>query len=424
MKTGTIKGGIRFQIPKIDMPTEKLAVPEKIVIPLKQHEGPPCKASVKKGQEVKIGDLIGESKSERSAPIYATVSGKVVDLPKRFPDIRGGYIPAVVIESDGKEEWASLEKTTDVLKAIELFGIVDGGIDAIPLSTKLNFAKSKNVRTLIINGVDLEPGVSVRYKLVVEKRDALAEGIKTLKNVLGATAAYLAIEDTNTVAQSDLPGILSGVAELVVLKSKFPQGLDKFIVKAITGKEPPSPHGTPEDVGVCVIGAETAIAVSEAVKNAKPVIDQFITVYGAVSKPKNLQVRIGTPLKDVLSHCGANGDVAKVIVGGPMMGLAQYSLETPVTKEITAIYVQKESDLVTISDQKCINCGWCVKVCPMGLLPNVIASFCEVDMFEEAESYNLSYCVECGCCAYVCPAKIPLVHWIKYGKSQLKREEQ
>jgi len=173
-----------------------------------------------------------------------------------------------------------------------------------------------------------------------------------------------------------------------------------------------------------VIGAETAIAVSEAVKNAKPVIDQFITVYGAVSKPKNLQVRIGTPLKDVLSHCGANGDVAKVIVGGPMMGLAQYSLETPVTKEITAIYVQKESDLVTISDQKCINCGWCVKVCPMGLLPNVIASFCEVDMFEEAESYNLSYCVECGCCAYVCPAKIPLVHWIKYGKSQLKREEQ
>jgi len=252
----------------------------------------------------------------------------------------------------------------------------------------------------------------------------LAQGIKLLKSALGATTAYLAIEDTNTVAQNELPSILSGIAELAVLKSKFPQGLDRFVIKAVTGKEVPSPYGLPEDVGVCIVGAETAIAISEAIKSGRPVIDQVVTVYGAVNKPKNLKVRIGTSLKDILSYCGVNGDIAKVVVGGPMMGLAQFTLNVPVTKEITGIYVQRQSELITVSNQKCINCGWCIKTCPMGLLPNIIASYCEVDMFEEAESYNLSYCIECGCCAYICPAKIPLVHWIKYGKSQLKREEQ
>jgi len=424
MKMGTIKGGIGFQVSKVDTPIESLAVPAQVVIPLKQHRGSPCKVLVKKGQEVKVGDLIGEVKDEESACVHATVSGKVVDIPKRFPDIRGSYVPAVVIESDGKEEWASLEKEKDVLKCAEAFGIVDGGIDAFPLSKKIKFAKSKNAKTLIINGIDLEPGVSTRYKLVVEKRNELAQGIKLLKSALGATTAYLAIEDTNTVAQNELPSILSGIAELAVLKSKFPQGLDRFVIKAVTGKEVPSPYGLPEDVGVCIVGAETAIAISEAIKSGRPVIDQVVTVYGAVNKPKNLKVRIGTSLKDILSYCGVNGDIAKVVVGGPMMGLAQFTLNVPVTKEITGIYVQRQSELITVSNQKCINCGWCIKTCPMGLLPNIIASYCEVDMFEEAESYNLSYCIECGCCAYICPAKIPLVHWIKYGKSQLKREEQ
>lgn len=422
---GTLKGGIRFQIPKVDAPIENLAVPSQVVIPLKQNLGSPCKPLVKKGQEVKIGELIGESGEGKSAPVYATVSGKVVDLPKRFPDIRGGYVPAVVIESDGKEELASFAlEDKDILESIEFFGIADGGIAAIPLFSKLSSAKGKKARTLIVNGVDLEPGVSVRYKLLVDRKNELVEGIQLIKDALGATAAYLAIEDINTVAQKELSGMLSGIAELSVLQSKFPQGLDKFIVKAVTKKEVPSPDGVPEDVGVCVVGAETAIAVSQALKEGRPPVEQVVTVYGAVSKPKNLRVRIGTPITDVLSYCGMNGDIAKVIVGGPMMGLAQYTLDIPVTKEINAIYVQKRSDLITVSKQKCINCGWCIKVCPMRLLPNVIASYCEVDMFEEAENYSLSCCVECGCCAYICPAKIPLVHWIKYGKSQFKREEE
>jgi len=432
MMKRSMKGGVYVEESKVESTIEDLPVPQRLVIPLKQHKGPPCKSLLKKGKGVKIGDEIGKSEDEFSAPIYATVSGKVAGLPKRFPDIRGGIAPAVEIESDGKEEWSissspqePLQQNPEVLlKAIQQMGLVDFGIDAIPLSTKFEFAQSKRINTLIINGIDLEPGVSVRYKLVTEKKQELLGGIKLAKKILNVNTAYLAIEAKNTLAQEQLPGLVSGVAELAVLESKFPQGIDIFMVKAITGKEVPSPNGVPEDVGVCVLGADTVIVLWDALKEMRPVIDQVITVYGAVNKPKNLRVRIGTPLKNVLSHCGVNGNIAKVIVGGPMMGLAQYSLEIPVTKEITAIYVQRQSDLIVISDQKCINCGWCVKVCPMGLLPNVIASFCQVDMFEEAESYNLSYCIECGCCAYVCPAKIPLVHWIKYGKSQIKREEQ
>ena len=426
MKTRTIRGGISFSIPKVNSPIEQMSVPARVVIPLKQHQGPPCDVVVKKGQEVKIGEPLAECEDERSAPLFATCSGTVTEISRTFPDIRGGYIPAVTIESDGKEEWVTpaRAKSKDLFKTVQLLGIVDGGVDALPLSTKLRRARDKHVETLVINGIDVEPGVSVRHKLIVEKKEALKEGVELLKNTLGVTTAYVAIEKTFDQAQSQLPETLSEVAEIAALKSKYPQGLDKFVVTAVVGKEVPSPFGVPEDVGVCVIGAETAIAVAEATKTKRPPIDQVITVYGAVEKLGNLQVRIGTPVREVLEYRGGTDDIGKVIVGGPMMGLAQYSLDIPVTREMTALYIQKESDVFTTSNQKCINCGSCIMVCPMGLLPNITASLCEVGMFDEAERYHLSYCIECGCCTVVCIGRRPLVHWRQYGKSQLAREEQ
>ncbi len=431
MKTGTIKGGIALGIERVGTAIEDLPVPSKLIIPLKQHQGAACKAKVKKGQEVKIGDVLGEG-GEDTAPIHAPVSGKVVEIVKRFPDLKGGYIPAVGIESDGKEEWAVEAVDKDplsfskdqILQAIQNNGIVDYGIDAVPLAAKFNFAQMKGVTTLIVNGVDVEPGVGVCLRLLAEKRQEIAGGIKIIKKILGVNTVYLVVENISLQAQGTIEGAIRGVAEVAVVPPKYPIGLAKFLVKAVTGKEVPSPNGVPEDVGVCVVGLETVVNVWECLRTNRPPVDKIVTVFGAVNTPKNLRVRIGTPLKDVLSHCGVSGEIGKVVVGGPMMGLAQYTLDIPVTKEIDAIFVQRESDLAVISDQKCINCGWCVKVCPMRLLPHIIASYCEVGMFNEAEAYNLSYCVECGCCAYVCPAKIPLVHWIKFGKSQIKREEQ
>jgi electron transport complex protein RnfC len=431
MIKGTIKGGFSFKEKKVETPIEDLPLSKELIITLKQHKGPACKAEVKKDSEIKIGDLIGVSKDELSAPIYATVSGKVIEAPKRFPDIRGGYVAALIIESNGKQDWSISPLSQDLLQqseevlleAIKKLGLVDFGIDAIPLSTKIMFAKTKRAKRLIINGIDLEPGSSVYYRLIVEKKEELINGIKLLKKLLDLNTIYLAIEETNRQAKEQLVNLLSGIAELAVLKSKFPQGIDKFVIKAITGREVPSPNGVPEDVGTCVIRADSVIALWESLKEMKPQINQIVTVYGAVNMPKNLRVRIGTPLKDILVYCGVNDEIGKVIVGGPMMGLAQYSLRVPITREITSIYVQRESDVAIISKQKCINCGFCVKVCPMGLLPNIIASYCETDKFEEAVSYNIYYCEECGCCSYICPVKIPLVHLIKYGKSQLKREE-
>ncbi|MDL1972599.1 MAG: electron transport complex subunit RsxC [Deltaproteobacteria bacterium] len=437
MKTGTFKGGLDhgvFSVNEVNTPIEELPPPSEVTIPLKQHKGKECKAVVKKGQEVKIGQVIGEGSGPEEALVHATVSGKVTQVIKRFPDIRGRYVSAVTIESDGKDEWATLpEEKTDylqkgpeeLLSLIEKAGVVDFGIEAVPISSKLSLIKDKSVNTIIVNGIDTEPFLSAYKRLIIEKAQDIAEAIKVLKKVSGVSSIYLAIEDRDAELKDKISSAISGVAELAVLKAKFPQAMDRPLIKAVLEREVPSPYGIPEDIGVSVFGVEAVLAILDAVRKGKPVIDRVITIAGAINSPKNLRVRIGTPIKDVIEHCqGASGEVAKVIIGGPMMGLAQYSVEVPVSKETSGIFIQSESELATISNQKCISCGWCVDVCPMNLLPNIISSFCEVNMFKEANDYGLSYCIECGCCAYICPVKIPLVHWIKYGKSQLEKEEK
>ncbi len=437
MKGGTFKGGLSngvFSVNEIDTPIEELLPPPKATIPLKQHNGKECKATVKKGEEVKVGQVIAESVSPEQASIHATVSGKVIEVTKRFPDIRGRYVSAVTIESDGKDEWVAPPETKanypnksseKLLSLIEKAGVVDFGIDAVPVSAKLGLIKDKSVNTIIVSGIDIEPFLSVRKRLILERVQDIAEGIEILKKVSNVPSVYFAIEDKDAEMKERASSAISPVAELAVLKAKFPQAMDRPLVKAVLGKEVPSPNGIPEDIGVSIFGAETILAILDAVKEERPVIDKVITVTGAVNSPKNLKVRIGTPIKDVIEHCGGiNGEVAKVIIGGPLMGLAQYTTEIPVSKETSGVFVQLESDLATISRQKCINCKWCIDVCPMNLLPNIISQYCEVDLFEKAEDYGLSYCIECSCCAYVCPAKIPLLHWIKYGKSQLEKLEK
>lgn len=437
MKTGTFKGGIDssvFSVKEINTPIEELPLPSKVTIPLKQHKGKECKATVKKGEEVKVGQVIAESASPEEAPIHATISGKIIDVTKRFPDIRGRYASAVTIESDGKDEWVTppeekadyLKKSPEeLLSLIEKAGVVDFGIDAVPASAKFGLIKDKSVNTIIINGIDIEPFLSVRKRLILERAQDMAEGVEVLKKVSNIPSVYFSIEDKDAEIKEKVSSAISPVAELAILKAKFPQAIDRPLVKAVLGKEVPSPNGIPEDIGISVFGVESVLAILDAVKAEKPVIDKVITVTGAVNSPKNLKVRIGTPIKDVIEHCGGvTGEVAKVIIGGPLMGLAQYSTEIPVSKETSGVFVQLESELATISRQKCINCGWCIDVCPMNLLPHIISSYCEVDMFEKAEGYGLFYCIECGCCAYVCPAKIPLVHWIKYGKTQLEQLEK
>lgn len=431
---GTFCGGFFLSSDKTiqDKPIEQVSLPEKVVIPLKQYVGVPCEVKVKKGDEVKAGQVIGESADPNSIPTHATTSGKVADIVKRFPHYKGDYVSAVVIEPDGKNEWLELPKASgdylqkspdDLLNLIRQAGVADFDIDSIPLHAKLSQAREKSINTLIINGIDIEPFLASRYRLLVERAQDIASGIEILKKVLGASAIYIAVSKDIPVLRSAISG---NATRIVTLKAKFPQALEKLLVKSILNKEIP-PEAAASDTGASIHDVETVLAVLEAARDAKPVVEKVFTLAGdGVNNPKNLRARIGTPIDHIVQHGGGfTGTPGKLIIGGPLMGVAQYTTEIPVTKETSGVFIQPEVELGIISTEKCFNCGMCVKACPMRLLPHVISAYCEIGEFEKAEGYYLAYCIDCGCCSYVCPAKIPLLQWIRYGKSEIvKRVEE
>lgn len=427
---GTFRGGLLLSPDKTiqDKPIEQVPLSEKIVIPLKQYVGAPCEAKVKKGDEVKVSQVIGESTDPNSIPTHATTSGKVADIVKRFPDYKGGYIPAVVIEPDGKDEWLELPKASgdylqkspdDLLNLIQQAGVADFDVDSIPLHTKLSQAKEKSINALIINGIDIEPFLASRYRLLVERAQDIVSGIEIFKNILGASAIYIAVTE-------DIPALRSAISgnaiQIVTLEAKFPQALEKLLVKSILNKEI-SPEGAVSDVGASIHDVETVLAVLGAARDAKPVVEKVFTLAGdGINSPKNLRAIIGTPIDHIIQHGGGfTGTPGKLIIGGPLIGVAQYTTEISVTKQTSGVFIQPETELSIISTEKCFNCGMCVKACPTRLLPHVISAYCEIGELEKAEDYYLAYCIDCGCCSYVCPAKIPLLHWIKYGKSEVAK---
>lgn len=434
MKVTPFYGGLSLPIDETirAKPIEQVPLPEKVVIPLRQYTGVPCDAKVKKGDEVKVGQVIGDSADPNSIPTHASTSGKVADVVKRFPDYKGGYVPAMVIEPDGKDEWLGLPKTSgdylqkspeDLLNLIRQAGVADFGLDSVPLHTKLSQAREKSINTLIINGIDIEPFLASRYRLLLERAQDIASGIEVLKKVLGASAIYIAVT-------GDIPALRSAISgnaiQIVILKAKFPQALEKPLVKSILNKEIP-PEGAASDAGASIHDVETVLAVLEAVRDAKPVVEKVFTLAGdGVNSPKNVRARIGTLIDHIIQHGGGfTGTPGKLIIGGPLIGVAQYTTEIPVTKETSGVFIQPEAELGIISTQKCINCGMCVRACPARILPHVISAYCEIGEFEKAQDFYLAYCIDCGCCSYICPAKIPLLHWIKYGKLEVaKRAEQ
>lgn len=425
MKLATFPGGLRLPASAAGATKsfESLPPSQKVIIPLKQHTGKPCAAAVKKGAEVKIGDLLGESSNGDAASVHATVSGKVTEILKKFPDMYGGYSPAIVIESDGKNEIGEFSlESPDNLSLIQKAGIVDLDVEAVPLHTKLALAKEKSAKTLIINGVDVELQLSSRASLLVEYAKEVASGIEIIKEILGAATVYVGVSENASNAISSIGNACSS-AQVVALKAKYPQSLKELLVKAVLGKEVP-PSGVPEEIGVTVVSAETALFVARAVNDKKPLLERFITVAGSgIGSSRNVLAGIGTPIRDVLEYCGVSRiGAGKVIVGGPLMGTAIHSTDIPVTKETTGLYVQREGDVVEFPSGVCIKCGICVQMCPMRLMPFLISGFSESGEYAMAEENDIFSCIECGCCAYVCPVLIPLVQWIKFGKSEIRAQ--
>jgi electron transport complex protein RnfC len=435
MSLATFRGGVhppdKKELSK-GAAIEKAKAPKAIAVPLSQHIGAPNNPIVEIGQEVKMGEIVGQAEAFVSAPVHSSVSGKVVGLVD-FPMPIGRMIQSVVIENDEQDTWAPLvdepkymELDPDALKQkIRAAGIVGMGGAAFPTSVKLSPPKEKPINTVIINGAECEPYLNADYRLMMERPVDIVEGLKILMRVLGVNKGYIGIENNKPDAVKVMKDAASGEANIKVeaCEVKYPQGAEKMLIKALTGREVPNKGGLPMEVGVVVQNVGTAIAIYEAVRFGKPLIERVVSVTGeAVNEPKNLLTRVGTLVSDVIEQCGGlKGDCAKVISGGPMMGFALYTLETPVTKGTSGILALPAEKLAHADRfQPCIRCGRCIDVCPMHLMPQMLSIFSEAGFYEEAKEYNLWDCFECGTCSFVCPANRPIVQLVRLAKSQTK----
>jgi electron transport complex protein RnfC len=434
MGLATFKGGIHPPDKKTlaaNNPITEAKSPKIIVVPLSQHAGAPCKPVVTIGQEVKKGEMIGEPGGFVSAPVHSSVSGKVIAISE-FPNAMGRMVNSIVIENDLKEEWAALKDAPDYMnlpveelkEKIKAAGIVGLGGAAFPTAVKLSPPKEKPIDVVIINGAECEPYLTADYRLMIEKPKEIIEGLKILMKVLGVTKGYIGIENNKPDAVSKMNEAAKGEAgiEVMALEVKYPQGAEKMLIKAVAGREVPA-RGLPMDVGAVVQNVGTALAVYEAARYGKPLIERVVTVTGeGIKEPKNLMARVGTKISELIDECGGfKDDVAKVVAGGPMMGFALSSLDVPVTKGTSGVLVLPEEGVVHAEDYgPCIRCGRCIDICAMGLMPSMLSILSEKGMYEEAKEYNLFDCFECGSCAFVCPSKRPIVQLVRLAKSMVK----
>jgi len=435
MGISTFKGGIHPPDKKelsADKPIVEAKPPKRVIIPLSQHLGAPCKPVVTINQEVKKGEMIGEPGGFVSAAVHSSLSGKVIAIGE-FPNAMGRMVTSVVIENDGKEEWTTLTDNPDYVnlsadklkEKIKSAGIVGMGGAAFPTIVKLSPPKEKPIDTVIINGAECEPYLTADYRLMVEKPNEIIEGLKILMKVLGVNKGFVGIENNKPAAIEKMKEAAKNELNIEVwaLEVKYPQGAEKMLIKAITGREVPPPPGLPMDVGVVVQNVGTTIAIYEAARYGKPLIERVVTVTGeGINEPKNLLVKIGTLVSHLIDECGGLKDEGlKVIAGGPMMGFAISSLNVPVTKGTSGIVVLTEREIVHAEDfQPCIRCGRCIDICPMGLMPSMLSIYSEKGFYEGAKEYNLFDCFECGSCAFVCPSKRPIVQLIRLAKSMVK----
>jgi len=431
---------------------KRISLPSKVILPLSQHIGAPCEPLVKKRDAVKKGEKVADSHSFVSSPIHASISGEVISIEKMSHPVVG-EVTSIVIERKGEEEeqvWAkgngsngvereenkesdlSSLKAEDILKKIREAGIVGLGGAAFPTHVKLSPPKDKPIDTIILNGCECEPYLTSDHRIMLERADDCIYGLRVIMKVTDAKLGYVGIENNKPDAIALFKEKLKGEDDIKVvsLKTKYPQGGEKMLIKAILDREVPaliSSEGTlrpglPMDVGVIVDNVGTAVAIAEAIKWGKPLLERVVTVTGsAVKNPSNLLVPLGTPFSHIVDECGGlKEEVGKVVMGGPMMGISQWTLDVPVIKGTSGILLLKGTDVLFQEEKPCIKCARCIDHCPMGLLPTMLVRLVKGEKWSGLKEYNITECVECGCCSYVCPSKIPLVHYIKLGKLHIQ----
>ncbi len=407
---------------------EDAELPSKVIIPFHQHIGTPAQPIIEVGQEVKKGQKIAEATGFVSANVHSSISGKVKKIARNLYPALGHSSMAAEIESDGKDEWSDEIKPhfpvtgQEILDIIAEAGIVGMGGATFPTHVKLTIPEGKKIETILLNGSECEPYVMSDHALMLEEAEGIIDGLKLIMRVTNAQNAVIGIESNKPDAIESINKAIQRESNIDVapLKVKYPQGWENMLIKVILHKEVP-PSKLPLDFGVVIANVSTSYAISNAVRLGYPLIERIVSINGSgISEPKNLRVRIGTIFSEIISQCGGYTDQAgKVIAGGPMMGSSMSDTNVPVAKGTNNILVLSSSEVEEARQRPCIRCGNCIKVCPVGLMPRMIALNSRKGQFRETEKYFPLDCKECGCCAYSCPSNIPLVQLIQAAKTDI-----
>ena len=413
-----------------DKETQVFPAPDVVVIPMSQHIGAPCKPLVKKGDLVTVGQKIGDNQG-LCVPVHASVSGKVKAVEARA-HTSGTTVMSVVIENDHLDTLCEdckprTQEEVDALSNEELINIIhEGGIVGMggatfPTHVKLSGGIGK-VDTVIVNAGECEPFITSDDRLCREQPEKLISGLKLIMRIFGLKEGHIGIEDNKPEAVKALKAHLEASDGITVdvLPAKYPQGAEKQLIYAVTGREVPS-GGLPAAVGCAVFNAATCKAIHDVVYDGMPLIKRIVTVSGHIlMEPKNLLVPIGTSFNDLIDACGHSENPYKVLSGGPMMGIAQYDLSVPTIKGVNAITVLGRKNEYAVEDSRCLRCGKCIDACPMKLMPVLMYKALQSNDVEEMKANNIMDCIECGSCAYTCPASVPLVLGFKVGKQIIR----
>ena len=423
----TFNGGLHIKDYKWiteDLPIKQSPLPKKVRIPLNQHVGKPALPIVKVGDLVKTGTLIASAQGVISSNIHSSITGKVTAISK-FPVPSGGESLAVEIEiaEDASDQLQLLDgDDSKIIQRVVDAGIVGMGGAMFPTGVKLQPPSDKKIDAVILNCAECEPYITCDYRLIIEIPDMVISGLRIVMQAVNVKKGYIGIESNKPNAIELVKERLKGTSdiEVVELKTKYPQGGEKQLIKAILNREVPSGK-LPFDVGVIVQNVGTVVAIHEAVKMGKPLYERIVTVTGScINKPANWRVRIGTMFSDLIEWSGGlNKEAGKIIMGGPMMGIAQYTSSVPVIKGTNGILVLSEGEIKTVPKHPCIRCGKCVIHCPMKLDPRRLATLIENEKFDEAEEAGVMDCIECGLCAYSCSSDRDIVQLIKYAKKRI-----
>jgi len=396
-------------------------VPARVVVPLSQHLGAPCVATVAVGDRVSRGQAIGNVEAMISAPVHSPVNGVVAEIRPTLT-AGGAMVDAVVIDADETQDldsFVAVPESDDERARIRAAGIVGMGGATFPTVVKLTPPKGMDIHTVILNGCECEPFLTCDHRLMLEQPERIIAGALRIRDIVGAKRVVVAVESNKPDAADALRGVAVDGVEVAVLPTRYPQGAEKQLIYALLTVE--VPHGKlPASVGVLVHNVATAAAIADALETGKPLTERVVTVTGSVARPGNYRVLLGTSVGELIEHAGGLvGDVERVIAGGPMTGMALGSLDVPVTKGMSGVVALPKGMTAPAlaDDQPCMRCGRCPEGCPAGLEPYAIATYANQRMWDAAAKRNALDCIECGVCSYVCPTKRPLLQLIKLAKS-------